>query len=447
MIRHRAVARLIVMGILIIGLLIPITWVESIVDERASRRDEVVRDVSSTWGGPLIVAGVVLSVPYAYTIDQSGHPMEVTGHAHILPTELHIDAPLRTESRNRGIFSVAVYQADLVVQGRFAREALTWLRPAANRIDWSGAVLSVGLSDPRALSKAAALTWNGRSHSFTAGTAAVGLFNTGIQAKLPDTGSRLEDTDATFAFSLSANGTREVRFTPAADDTTVSVRSTWPDPSFVGRPLPRQKTVDASGFTASWQVPNLSRSFPDHWTDFNIKDQSFAERQKASIFGIDLIQSVDVYRQAGRAVKYAVLFFLLTFMVFFLWEILGNVRLHPIQYAFIGFALCIFYLLLVSVSEHLSFGVAYCLASAAVTLLIGGYSLAVLRGWRQAASVVTSLSGLYGFLYLLLRLEDFALLAGSVGLLVALGLLMFVTRRMDWYEVKLEEASNYSEAS
>jgi inner membrane protein len=160
-------------------------------------------------------------------------------------------------------------------------------------------------------------------------------------------------------------------------------------------------------------------------------------RAEASAFGVSLLQPVDIYQQAERAVKYAVLFIVLTFLVFFLWEVFQAALLHPMHYAFVGFALCLFYLLLVSISEHTGFDTAYTISAVAATGLIGGYSRAVLKGNRQAGSVVSSLATLYGFLYLLLRLEDYALLAGSVGMFVVLALVMFVTRRMDWYSLRL----------
>ena len=166
------------------------------------------------------------------------------------------------------------------------------------------------------------------------------------------------------------------------------------------------------------------------------RDQ-LAEQAAKSAFGLSLVQPVDIYQQAERAVKYAVLFLVLTFLVFFLWEVFSAALLHPMQYAFVGFALCVFYLLLVSISEHAGFDTAYAVSSLVTTLLIAGYARAVLGGARQGASVCAALVTLYGFLYLLLRLEDYALLAGSVGLFLVLALVMFITRRMDWYDLRL----------
>jgi inner membrane protein len=438
--RHSATARLLVMAFLTIGLLIPVTWVYSTVQERASRRDEAVRDVSTTWGGPQTLAGPVLSVPYVYTVAEgSGRQQQATAYAHVLPRDLQVDAKLLTERRRRGIFEVVVYRAELTVKGRFRHAALDWLRPAADRVDWSGAILSVGLSDPRGLSRRGVLTWNGREEAFTGGVQNLGLFANGIHARLPAQAVPEAGTETPFSFTLVVNGTRDIRFLPAAEETAITLQSGWPHPSFTGGRLPEQWEGTDAGFTARWHVPDFGRPYPGQWSSVEMNVQQLSERAGASAFGVALIQPVDIYQQAERAVKYAVLFFALTFLVFFLWEIFRTTLLHPVQYAFVGFALCVFYLLLVSLSEHAGFDLAYGVSSTAVTLLIAGYSRAVLHGTKQAGSVLGSLAGLYGFLYLLLRLEDYALLAGSVALLLVLGFLMFVTRRMDWYELKLGE--------
>jgi inner membrane protein len=232
-------------------------------------------------------------------------------------------------------------------------------------------------------------------------------------------------------------GTRDLRFVPAAGESAVSLKSGWPHPSFAGTPLPDARTVQDSGFTAQWRVQDFGRPFAAQWTSHDMNRDQLAASAAASTFGVGLIQPLDIYQQSDRAVKYAVLFVVLTFMVFFLWEVFSATLLHPMQYAFVGFAMCVFYLLLVSIAEHLGFDAAYLIASSVTTALIAGYARAVLRGAAQALSVLAALSVLYGFLYLLLRLEDYALLAGSVGLFLVLALVMFITRRMNWYEMKL----------
>ena len=436
--RYSAMARLAIMAFLTLALLVPITWVYTIVRERASRRDEATRDVSATWGGSQIVGGPVLSIPYVYTeTDGAGRSRQLTAHAHVLPQDVKMQAALAIERRRRGIFDVLLYRAQLTVSGRFQRDALNWIKPAPDRIDWADAVLNVGTSDPRGLSRRVVLNWNGREEPFAGGVTAAGLFATGIHAKAPLSAPQPADAAIPFHYVVALNGTRDIQFLPAAEETIVEMTASWPHPSFAGGPLPEEWSSTRDGFVARWRVVSIGRPYAGRWTSADTSSEQLQARATASAFGVTLIQPVDIYQQAERAVKYCVLFLVLTFLVFFLWEIFRATLLHPVQYTFVGFGLCVFYLLLLSLSEHIGFDAAYALSATSITLMIGAYSRAVLKGTRQAGSIVASLALLYGFLYLLLRLEDYALLAGSIALVVVLAGLMYVTRRMDWYELRL----------
>lgn len=436
--RNSAIARLIVMGGLALVLLIPLTWVWATVAERASRRDEAVKEVSATWGGPQTIAGPIMTVPYTLVwTDSAGRQQRGAGRAHFLARDLQIQGSLHTQARKRGIFDVVVYHTELKVAGRFARPDMTSIRPSPESIDWENATITLGVSDPRGLTHKAALQFAGHEAPFSGGVAEVGMFHTGIQARIPRPESLQQAADQAFAFTLELNGTRDIRFLPAADETSVNLTAAWPHPSFFGSPLPEHQGTDDGGFAARWHAPDFARPYPARWTSAEMNREQLQGQAQASAFGVSLIQPVDIYHQAERAVKYAALFIVMTFLVFFLWEILHTALLHPMQYAFVGFALFVFYLLLVSISEHAGFDMAYLVSAAVTTLLIGGYARAVLQGRRQGASVLAALSSLYGFLYLLLRLEDYALLAGSIGLFVVLAGVMYLTRRMDWYTLRL----------
>jgi inner membrane protein len=439
--RNSAIARLGVMGVLTLALLVPLTMVLVTVSERSARRDEAVREVSGTWGAPQTFGGPVLSVPYVQQwVDANGKQQRSWHRAHLLGTRLQIDGTVTPERRRRGIFEVIVYRAQLKVSGRFVRPTLEWLKVTPDQIQWDQASLSIGVADPKGIATRGSLNWNGRTLALTPDIADVGLFASGIQAAVPSLETIPAGTDIPFELILDVNGTRELRFLPTAEETNVNLTSAWPHPSFAGAPLPQSRTTSDAGFTAHWLVTDLGRAYRQQWTSQGMDRDQLAARGEASAFGVILLQPVDIYQQAERAVKYAILFIVLTFLVFFLWEVFQATLLHPMQYAFVGFALCLFYLLLVSISEHTGFDTAYLVSSSAATLLIGGYSRAVLKGTRQAASVVGSLSGLYGFLYLLLRLEDYALLAGSIGMFLVLAFVMFITRRMDWYNLRLGAA-------
>jgi inner membrane protein len=436
--RTSAIARLIVMGGLAVFLLVPLIWVWTIVAERAARRNEAVRDVSATWGGPQTIAGPVLTVPYTTVwTDASGRQQRGTGRAHFLPRQLRVDGTLDARTRTRGIFHVIVYHGTLKMDGRFARPDMSWIRPAPDSIDWQGATVSVGVSDPKGLSERVALRFAGQETPFTGGVADVGLFASGIHARLGSSSAQLQEAaELPFALALAVNGTREIRFLGNADETTVDLTAGWPHPGFGGSPLPEHRRTEG-GFSARWHAPDFGRPYAARWASGDVSRDHLLAAAQESAFGVSLVQPVDIYHQAERAVKYAVLFIVLTFLVFFVWEIFSTALLHPMQYAFVGFGLFMFYLLLVSLSEHAGFDTAYLTSSIVTTALIAGYARAVLGGRARGASVLVALAALYGFLYLLLRLEDYALLAGSVGLFVVLAVVMFLTRRMDWYALRL----------
>ena len=440
--RHSAIARLVAMALLTLILGIPLMWVDSIVGERASRRAGAVTEVGSTWAAPQTVAGPVLAVPYtAVWVDAAGHTQRSAGRAYFLPRDVRIEARVTTEVRRRGIFEVPVYRSTLKISGTFTRPDFGWVRPVPERIDWERAGVLAGISDPRGVARRAALAWRGREVAFEGGAEDVGLFPSGLRAAVGSLQELETGTALPFEYTLELNGTRDLRFVPAAGETFVSMASTWPHPSFSGTALPESRTIRDSGFTAEWRVQDFARPYPAQWTSSDMNHDQLAARGNDSAFGVSLMQPIDIYEQTDRAVKYGVLFIILTFTVFFLWEVFSAALLHPMQYVFIGFAMCVFYMLLLAIAEHTGFDAAYALASAVTTLLIAGYARAVLNGTKPAASVLAALGALYGFLYLLLRLEDYALLSGSVGLFIVLALVMFITRRMNWYEMTLGEGA------
>lgn len=433
--RNSAAARLVIMTVLSFGLLFPLAWVFTIVSERSSRRDAAAAEIGATWGAAQVVAGPVLAVPYTSTWTNSSGRQERGSHrAMFLPKQLQIEGTLRAETRARGIFDVIVYHAQLKITGRFVKPDPADV-PAGDP-DWAHATVSVGVSDPRGLTQRATLAWNGEQVPFSGGVADVGLHRAGLQAAVPPL-TLVAGNEIPFELTLEINGTRELRFVPDAEETTVAIAAAWPHPSFVGKALPDTRQISASGFTAHWRVQDFGRSFPARWVSADMNRDQLPLQAAESAFGLALVQPVDIYQQAERAVKYAALFVVLTFLVFFLWEVFHASLLHPMQYAFVGFALCVFYLLLVSLSEHIGFDVAYVLSAGVTTILIAGYARSVLGGSRPGISVFAALAALYGFLYLLLRLEDYALLAGSVGLFLILALVMYITRRMNWYDLKL----------
>jgi inner membrane protein len=433
--------RLLIMGAILMALNVPLTMMCGVVSERAARRNAVVDEVSGSWGSAQTIAGPVLTVPYRYSwTDGAGRIQSATSSYHFLPDTLEIDGVVEPGERKRSLFTVVVYTARLKVSGRFAPPRLPDIRPAPDAIMWDEASVSLGVSDPRGIARAIELNWNGQRQRFVPGLARIGLLQSRVQAPAP--GVTAERTDPyPFALEVEVKGTRELRVLPAGNETVVRLTSSWPHPSFVGT-APDPPRIDATGFAASWRVPYFGRGFAQEWKGDNQQvDDELARQAAAASFGVALIQPVDIYVQTERAVKYAVLFIVMTFVIAFAWEIAGGVLVHPIQYLFVGFTMCVFYLLLLSLAEHRGFDVAYVVATSATVLLLSWYWSWVLGGRRQGVLMGAAMTTLYGYLYLLLRLEDYALLAGSVGLFAMLALVMFLTRRVNWYELRLGERS------
>ena len=439
--RTSPMLRLSIMGVILIALTVPLAMTNAVVGERTSRRDSIASEVSHDWGGAQAIAGPVLSVPYGYSwIDANGRKQTATIRHYVLPESLAIEGTLDPQVRRRSIFNVLVYTARLKMRGSFRPPQLRDLQPPPDAVLWGEATLHLGVADPRGIARAAEVTWDGRSRGFVPAIAGVGLFDSGVQASADGLGPDRTEPIA-FELELHLKGTREVRLVPSAGETTVALASSWPHPSFVGR-TPELPRLNEGGFEASWRVPSFGRGFPSEWTGSESSlAQKLQQQAQAAAFGVALIQPVDIYVQADRAVKYAVLVILITFVMAFLWEITSVVLLHPVQYIFVGFALCVFYLLLLSLAEHRGFDQAYAIAAAATILLLAWYWSWVLQGWVQGVLMAIALSVLYGCLYLLLRLEDYALLAGSIGVFAMLALVMFLTRRVDWYQLKLGEGS------
>jgi inner membrane protein len=432
--RNSQTLRLVTVGILVLLLQIPVAMIGGLVSERTNRGEEAAAEVSAKWGGRQVLSGPMLVVPYLHTwteTSRNGHSVERTGfrHASFLPDELRIEANATSEIRKRGIFAVPVYRLDLTVAGRFSPPELSQLALDPAAMAWDRARLVVGIADTRAIQQASAVTWNGTAVPFGPGTAGQQVVTEGIQAPV---GAGFGAGPVEFSFPLVVNGSQAIRFTPFGKATAVTLISNFPHPSFQGNWLPTERTVTGQGFEAKWRIPFLGRSFPQAWSE----PGSIRETIEGSAFGVDFANPVDHYRMAERSVKYASLFILLTFAALWLFEVRAGVRVHPIQFLMLGAALCLFYLLELSLSEHLAFPLAFAIASLAVVGMVVGYGIVVLKGLHRALAVGAGVALLYVYLYVLLVNEDYALLFGSVGLFVILALIMFATRRVDWYAVR-----------
>jgi inner membrane protein len=432
-IRSSQMLRLFSVGLLALLLQIPIAMIGGLVAERQERRQAAVTEVSSKWGNVQSIIGPVLIVPYTYrSTETSASGLQITRtetrNAIFLPEQLRVRGSIDAELRHRGIFSIPVYKVGLTLEGEFIRPSFAELGLEPAGVAWERAQLAIGISDARAIQQESAVTWNGKPVSFLPGTGAFTDGGTGIHAVvgLANGGQR-----AQFSFPLSLNGSLGVYLTPFAQNTIVELQSNYGHPSFQGNWLPVERSVSDAAFRAKWSIPFLGRNYPQAWK----AEVGMRKEIDGSRFGVELVNPVDHYRMAERSVKYAGLFILLTFATLWLIEVLAGVRVHPIQYLLLGGALCLFYLLELSLSEHLGFPLAYTVASFSVVALVAGYSVVVLHHIRRALFVIAVVSLLYAYLYILLMNEDYALLIGSVGLFLILAAIMYATRRVDWYAV------------
>jgi len=436
---HNAFFKILVTGFIAFALLIPLFMVGALVSERAQRRNEVTSEVSAMWGKRQTVGALVLTVPFDELRQAANGVETVTRDAHVLPETLVVDAEVTPEIRSRSIFDVIVYRAKIRVSGRFVPPDFTRLGTSPSAVHWDRATVSYGISDVRGLSEVPPMTFGDASLALEPG-AQNPLMSAGLQAVVPGAvveAAAHDDRRQGIPFTLQVTlaGTDAIAFLPTGATTDVTVRSPWPDPGFAGAFLPVNRQVSSSGVTAHWQVTHFARGYPQAWVAGAIDKGEHLRSVGASEFSLDLVQAVDGYRQTDRAVKYGALFILLTFVVFFLWEVLTGLHLHPVQYVLVGSALVVFYLLLVSLSERLAFATAYLVAAAATTVLVSGYASAILRAGVRGATVVGGwLAMLYSVLYVLLRLEDLALLVGAVLVFLSLAAVMWLTRRIDWYE-------------
>ncbi len=432
--RRSPLLRLVVLWVLMLFSLIPIGWISDLIGERMQRRNDAVAEVSSLWGKAQTFVGPALLVPYEHRWterDVKGRPVP-RSERHtltVLPRELRLQARVDSEERWRGIFTVPVYRVALEVSGGFEAPDLAELRIDPALVEWHRSVLAIGVADARAIQRGASLTWNGEAAEFQPGADAFPVAG-GIHAPVP---RPFLAAHPRFSFALTVNGSGGLYFTPAGQETSVSVDSNWPSPSFQRGWLPVQRSVGADGFRATWKIPALARNQQPAWTS---ESGDMTPKLEAAVFGVDFVTPVDAHRMAERSVKYARLFVLMTFGLIWLIEVLARVRVHPIQYLLIGGALCTFYLLELSLSEHLGFAAAYLLASVAVVGLIGAYTAAILEGWRRAAAAAVTVGALYTYLYVLLTNEDYALLFGSLGVFIALAVTMRLTRQVDWYALR-----------
>ena len=450
-VKSSVMLKLITIGILILILMIPSSMLQSLIVERQSSRDSAVQEITSKWGSNQTIGGAVITIPYTIIQeDEKGKKSSINAYAHFLPENLTIAGTLTPEKRYRGIYVVMLYNAQLHIQGFFKKPNIELLKIPKERFMFSEAFISFGLTDMKGIKEAIRLKVNGKNLEMNPGIESNDLFASGVSCPI-----NLEEETINFDAHINLNGSKRIDFLPFGKITKVTIESPWGTPSFVGASLPDERQVTDKGFKAIWNELHLNRNYPQQGTgrfigsasnnsenyDQNRSVAVYADgvetakttAELESSFGVKLLLPVDEYQKTMRSTKYNLMFIVITFIAFFFVEILNRKRLHPIQYLLVGFAICLFYVLLLAISEHLSFNWSYLIGCITILTLILFYTQSVFKNGRITLIFNGILALLYGFFYSLLQLEDYSLLLGSVGLLIILAVVMYLTRNIDWY--------------
>jgi inner membrane protein len=421
-------SKVFMIGLIVLLLMIPLMMLKGLISERTGMRDQAYRTVADGWGGRVTTGGPMLRVPFDTTEKDKDGKVVVTRHQlYVLPTKLSIDAKIEeeTEPRHVGIYKVPVYQVRLTLRGGFIGKAIADSAEYTGDYHWDQARLRLPLSDVRTVRELSLARLGATELKFT--PADRGAYSA-IEADV-DLSRLLTEENIEFAIDIKLAGSQALSLLPLAAVTDVQVQSTWPHPQFQGAFLPAERTITDKGFTASWQVLELNRNFRQSWINGDVDDNQLL----AAAFGVELFQSVDVYQRSERAVKYALMFVALTFLSFYAWELLSGTAIHPMQYLFIGLALSTFYLLLIALSEHMAFVIAYWLGAGALVALLGSYIAGAFSSSKQGALVASLMALVYGLLYMLVLSESYALLMGAIALFTVLAVVMLATRRVKWY--------------
>jgi inner membrane protein len=405
-------------------MMIPTIFISDLVRERQARNESVVKEVDSRWAMAQTLTGPYIYLPYKKIVmDVSNKPALVTTHLLMLPDNKQVDGKIDHELRERSIYKVLLYRATISDQGNFILQLPKDI--TSDQVQWVDAKICFGISDFKGIEERLVIRFNGSDNELSPGLPSDDSDEKGLSAPIVITASDM-GKPLNYQIHLKIKGSEMLHFVPLSGNSHYTLESTWPSPSFDGNNLPSERTVSEKGFTAAWNFNKANLPFGTVLNDFKF-DQS------ALAFGVTMIQPADQYAKTNRSIKYAILIIGLTFSLFFIIELMQHKPIHPVQYVLIGLALVIFYSLLLAISEFLDFDYAYLIASVGTILLIGLYAQSHFKSWKSAGIFSGVLTLLYGFIFVLIRLEDTALLVGSIGLFIILALTMYASKKVNWY--------------
>ncbi len=414
----------IIIFVMALALWIPTYLIMNLVRERESRQKEAIADISNKWAGKQTITGPFLMIPYNEAgKDDKGNYINIKRNAFFLPAKSEIKSTVFPEKRHRGIYQVVVYRSDITISLKF--NPLQWeqLKISAETLFWNEAVLVFAVQDNlKGINEDMFVNWNDSNILFNPQPAGLTNLNDAFVANIPLT---VEEASKEHFCSVkfSLNGSQQLLFTMGARENKLQMQSAWANPSFTGVKLPDSRTINDRGFVADWKYMN--RSVPQVWKN-TFYDLS------ASALGADLLITVDSYDKTERSVKYALLCIILTFAAFFLVETIYKRSIHLVQYGLAGLALVLFYTLLLSVSEYTGFNSAYLIAGMATIGLVTWFVGNIMRSSKLALFISFVLVVVYSYIFIIIQLQDYALLMGSIGLFIALAIIMFFSRKLQW---------------
>ncbi len=431
-------AKMIMVGLLTLFLLIPLEYVKNLITERSYRQNDVISEINDKWGEKVYIYGPILKIPYTsyeetVTINEKTketvkQKVASTKYAYFFPQELNINSNIDTKILNRNNYESAVFTTNMKFKGNYIQPDFSSKNIASETIQWDKATILIKTTNLKSIKEEVKINLGATHYVFEP------VYNSSksdsteaLETGYIDLTKILSTPKTGYSFDITYNGSKQIKIVPIGKTTNVAMKSNWASPSFTGNFLPDDKTkkISETGFIANWKILHINRAFSQQAFDILPDLSSYS-------FGVDFVIPVDQYQQNERASKYGFLVIGLTFLIFFLIQNMSKISIHIFQYSMIGLALIMFYTLLISITEHSNFTKAYILSGIAVISLITAYSFSILKNKKFPIFIGFSLTGLYTFIYVIIQLENYALLVGSVGLFLILAAVMYFSRKIDW---------------
>lgn len=434
-------ARMLMVGFLIIILLIPLSFIESLIRERSLRKETALNEINQQWGNELLIYGPILEIPYKTFKEKTvtdittksvyNEIIENIEYAYFFPENLKINSNINPEEKKRGIYGTTVYNSNIKINGTFSTPDFNNLEIDSKHVIWDKVKLIIQSSNVKGV-YGAEVSFQNKNYPI-ASKYNKSKINNPLQLTLHTLETKHIDNidtskldNMSFNIDLKIKGSEQIRFIPVGKTTEAQITSNWKTANFIGEFLPyNDDKIKENGFDAKWKILEINRPFSQEYKNSIPDLTEFAS-------GVNFMIPVDEYQKSERSAKYGFLVIALTFLIFFLIQTLSKIDIHPFQYLMIGLALTMFYTLLVSISEHSNFLKAYLIAGTSVIVLITLYSKSILKTLKFPVFIGLSLTALYTFIYVIIQLENYALIVGSIGLFLILAIVMYVSRKIDW---------------